>query len=531
MVKPQGNRWREWRAAAGLSLCEFADRDQKAPRFLSEIELRRPPADQGLARLRETGRARLVARKLATEFSNHPRNPQVRRAAVCAPGSKRICRRFLLPLPTGVFLAGAAHAQSACGQLGVKCGHASTSMGSSYRGARSNVPQAPVLAPRGQSQIMVPTYRRTRTSNHLRRVAIMAAALLGFTVLASAQQIPALTPLPATVAASTPDLISRRATLMQERATLHGKIDSLNAQCGAVAEGSATEASCHKNQAVLLDALNSHIQQSQNFNVAAEAAIAASPHPPKPVPGADAESIRIIKGMNALAKQLGWSANKRARLDKALNALRLDGDLNAAGVQISRTWSDITARGMDAALIREASRGGGMGFPGAGRQTDYNDCAIFALANASGLPYGVVAARATELIRQGQWRTVDERASPQAVIENHGVMAGEVVMLAEVFGRAEVLPSADFAKTLTELRPVMVNVVPENGDGRLGHEVVLTKTFQHDGETWYVMMDSHQDAQQFLFLSARELHTILQENGVTYRPNPETTPRLLRNRT
>ncbi len=87
----------------------------------------------------------------------------------------------------------------------------------------------------------------------------------------------------------------------------------------------------------------------------------------------------------------------------------------------------------------------------------------------------------------------------------------------------------DFAHALTEGRPVMVNVVPANGDVRLGHEVVLTKTFQHGGETWFEMMNSSQGPQRPLFLSSKELNTMLQENGVAYRPNPETTPNLLRN--
>ena len=31
-----------------------------------------------------------------------------------------------------------------------------------------------------------------------------------------------------------------------------------------------------------------------------------------------------------------------------------------------------------------------------------------------------------------------------------------------------------------------------------------------------------------LFLSAKELHTLLKENGVAFRPEPGTTPTLLR---
>lgn len=240
-----------------------------------------------------------------------------------------------------------------------------------------------------------------------------------------------------------------------------------------------------------------------------------------------AEGRRIIKGINALAKQLGWSVDKQARLDKALNRLGIDPATWSDRDKIRRIWQGVLTRGQSADLVQEASQDGGLGFPGAGKQT-HVDCSVFALANAAGLPYGVVAARAAELIRQGEWRNADERANPQKFIEQKGLMGGEVVMLAEAFGRAEVVPFSDFAKTLRGGRPVLVNVMPSNGDARFGHEVVLTKTFQHGGETWYVMMDSYQGPKQRLFLSGKELNTMLKENGVAFRPEPGTTPKLLR---
>ena len=242
----------------------------------------------------------------------------------------------------------------------------------------------------------------------------------------------------------------------------------------------------------------------------------------------DPEAARIINDMNALAKRLGWSAEEQARLAAALNRLGADGTQGVTDVQIRRAWQDVLARGQDGDIARKAAQGDGPGLSGAGKQSQYEDCTIFALANAAGLPYSVVAARATKLIGEGEWRYAAERANPQKVIEQKGLIGGEVVMLAESFGQVEVVPSSAFAQTLKQGRPVMVNVVPRNGNVEGAHEVVLTKAFQHGGETWYEMMDSNQGPQRRLYLSSKELNTMLQENGVAFRPEPGTTTNLLR---
>lgn len=238
----------------------------------------------------------------------------------------------------------------------------------------------------------------------------------------------------------------------------------------------------------------------------------------------ESPTVRVIRGINALAKRLGWSAEKLKRLNNALGSLDLPDDFNYASDQmIDSTWDDIKASSHDAELIQEASQDGGLGFPGAGKQS-FSDCALFALANAADLPYGVVAAHANVLISQAEWRTDDERKNPQGTIEKSGINGGEVIMLAESFGLAEVVTSSKFAQTLSEGRPIMVNV----GSSNWGHEVVLTKTFQHGGEAWYVMMDSSQNPDQRRFVSAKQLDTLIKENGVVYRPESGTTPQLLR---
>lgn len=334
-------------------------------------------------------------------------------------------------------------------------------------------------------------------------------------VHAFAEPIPALRAVPATL----PDELQTK--LAKERASLEKTLSTFLADA-AVFNAKRAEDQSDAEYNVLGSRRTQYITAANAFNRDVDKAVKAFNN------DLAAARANIIKKINALAKRLGWSAKEQARLDLALNKLDFDGDPNVTRSQISGTWQDIITRGQDPVLARKASQSGGLGFPGAGTQTVNNDCAVFALANAAGLPYGVVATRATELIRQGNWREASDRANPQAAIEHKGLTGGEVVMLAESFGQAEVVPSSDFAKTLNAGRPVMVNVVPPGGNLNSGHEVVLTKTFQHGGETWFEMMDSYQGPLRRLFLSSKELSTILQENGVAYRPEPGMTPNLLR---
>lgn len=310
-------------------------------------------------------------------------------------------------------------------------------------------------------------------------------------------------------------LLAKRAPLAHRKQALIKEGELFNRSCINLETGSSRHRDCVAKQAQF----NAHVETLRRdigqLVDEIDAAVCA-------------EDARIIKSLNALAARLGWSADKRARLETALNRLGFDGDPGVTSAQIIRAWRDVLARGPGGDLAREASHGEGPGLPGAGTQTRYQDCTIFALANAAGLPYGVVAARAAELIRQGDWRGAAERANPQDAIEQKGLNGGEVVMLAEAFGQAEIVPLTDFAKTLQASRPVMVNLVPQDGDVSSGHEVVLTRAFHHGGAPWFEMMDSNQGAQRRLYVSAKELSTLLQENGVAFRPEPGTTPMLLR---
>ena len=133
----------------------------------------------------------------------------------------------------------------------------------------------------------------------------IAAILLGVATPTWAQQIPALTALPATLATSNPALASRRAALMQERTILHDEIDGLNAKCAAVAKGSAAATTCLKTQAELLAQLNTHIQESKDFNTAAQKATVVSTGP-APVPAGSPANMKFC------AAKLKVSADERA---------------------------------------------------------------------------------------------------------------------------------------------------------------------------------------------------------------------------
>lgn len=333
------------------------------------------------------------------------------------------------------------------------------------------------------------------------------------TILPAYAAIPAIPGIPANLPDAVWEPLSvKRTRLDLKRQELIAEGEANTRRCANVVQGSAQHQMC--------------LAKLRRFDAEVEALRGERDRLADEIDGAlAAEGARIIKAMMALAERLEWSADERSRLETALNMLGVDG-AEASVARINETWRDVLARGEDGSIARESSQGNGPGIPGAGRQARYQDCTVFALANAAGLPYGVVAARATELIRLGEWRGATDRADPRKVIEQGGLNGGEVVLLAEAFGQVEVVPSTGFARTLKEGRRLLVNVVPQGGRG--GHEVVLTKVFQHGGENWFEMMDSNRGPRRRLYISQKELDTILQENGVAFRPDPGKTPMLLR---
>lgn len=64
--------------------------------------------------------------------------------------------------------------------------------------------------------------------------------------------------------------------------------------------------------------------------------------------------------------------------------------------------------------------------------------------------------------------------------------------------------------------------------GDRGHEMVLPRTVQYAEDTRFDMMASNQELHRRRYQTRKERDIIIQENGVAFRPEPGTTPRLLR---
>ena len=341
----------------------------------------------------------------------------------------------------------------------------------------------------------------------LRLTAGLLAVLLAAPVVRAQERIPALLPVPSWW----PKAV--REGLTPQRDALEKRLADFQTEAGAF-NAKPGENQTDAEYAALMKARSDYIAAAKAFNAEATAAWRALV----------AEAVRpVAESMDAFAQRLGWDPAKRKHLRDSLYALELDRytfDPDA----INRTWRDIRARSADPAIAQNAAQVRGLDLPGAGQQS-FQDCAVFAVANATGRPYSIVGALAAEVIRNGGWRDAADRADPQRAIEERGLTGGEVILLAETYGEAEVVPESAFAKSLGMGRPIMVDLRVEGG-GR--HEVVLTKSFPHNGETWFEMMDSSQGPMERRYLSGRELDTLLRENGVVYRSATGTVAPLLR---
>lgn len=230
------------------------------------------------------------------------------------------------------------------------------------------------------------------------------------------------------------------------------------------------------------------------------------------------DDIRIPLGILILAKKMRWNPEKQARLEKALKEIGFDGQDEITAENVRAGWSAIRKNTDDKALMQAADKSG-THLATVGQQNG-NDCAVAAIATASGLPYGDVATQAMHLIQQGEWRQQAMRDHPQDALKQ-GLTGGEVILLAESLGRTEIVPSTKLEAALKRGQPVMVNVAVTDNETQtwVGHQIVLTKTFRHDGNTWYEMADTRYPDSRF-FVTPEKLNLIIQEKGIAVARDP-----------
>ena len=273
--------------------------------------------------------------------------------------------------------------------------------------------------------------------------------------------------------------------------------------------GSAAAADAAKEQAWLTTELEDYRDEARRFA--------------QDIRKLEIDRARSIKLMIATAERLKLGKAKVDQARVAMEGLLLDGDVAVTPEAIATIWQTVEARNGDAALAAEAIAGEGPTLFSSGTQMSYNDCTIFALASAMGRPYGLVAAEALQMVRDATWRGKADRDDPVGVLKREGLYGDEVTLLVAAFGQAQLVPSGSFVKTLHEKQPVLVGVKVAQRETLYFHQVVLSRTFQHHGETWFEMIDSHLENPQRRYLSEKELFTVLMENGLSFSPDKGRT--------
>jgi hypothetical protein len=308
------------------------------------------------------------------------------------------------------------------------------------------------------------------------------------------------------------ELQSRKVAIERDR-------DALNVDCAQVAATDAARvADCKRRHDDVSQRMARYKADYREYEIALEV-VAGERDLYLSIPN---EELRILVGTEMLAAKLHWAPEKRARLQKALTELGIDGLDELTPENVRRGWAAIASNSDDPELIRAADAGGKPAPVVA--QRGAGDCAIAAVATATGLPYDAVLGQAKDLIRQGEWRDPYTRLEPNAALRK-GLNGGEVVMLAESLGRAEVVPSENFVKVLKSGQPILVNtaklVTERNGfpapPSLTGHELVLQRTFEHGGKTWIEVANPARSGQRF-FVTPQDLQLVIQETGVAYSP-------------
>jgi hypothetical protein len=240
----------------------------------------------------------------------------------------------------------------------------------------------------------------------------------------------------------------------------------------------------------------------------------------------------IVTKIKALATRLNWRTDEQERLANAMNDLpipgrgeQFDANYERSAKNVDAAWVAIRNRKQPDELIAIAEKTKGWDLPAVGQQTN-GECAVYALANASGLPYDFVRARAVFLIDQGEWRTLPEQINTDKTVKT-GLLGDELLMLAESLGKVKIIKNQDFQTTLNSGRAVMIDVFAigkhREGTEYVGqHQVALSRTFQYGGKTWYEMIDSHlPGAWDRRYVTEEELKTIQVENGIVFSPDPK----------
>jgi hypothetical protein len=321
--------------------------------------------------------------------------------------------------------------------------------------------------------------------------------------------------------ASIPAWTEFRDEVKAEGAALKARASAHNARCANVPmDDTALVSQCQQSQQELTAAISAYQQHLKAYRHSLEWYLASPVISPADL---TAQDRRLIQKLQDLAAADHWPAEKRARFAAALLALGLareDDPLEVEHTYLS--WHDLATRPADAGLkmAADAASGSSVFSASEGQQFHHQDCAIFALANASGRPYGVMASAATDAVSRDVSRSDAERQHPNTTAADGGLNGAEVLYLAEKFGQVSVVRPQNFAATLAGGEAVMVNV------GR--HEVVLTKSFQYGGKSWFEVMDSLQPTTQRVYVSAAELNAKITENGIVYHAEPGNTVPLLR---
>lgn len=244
--------------------------------------------------------------------------------------------------------------------------------------------------------------------------------------------------------------------------------------------------------------------------------------------------LKIVEGMDRLTAKRGWSEKERANLLKYFqDAVTMD--IGSAELEKKRAnpkvirdiWWEIQSRDDWSQLIARPIPAKGVNLYRETWKQTGNTCTLYALAAASGRSYWEVLAAARGLLTEAEWRTDAERADPEKTIRDVGLNGMELAYIAETFGRARTVPLSEFAKAIAAGQPLMVHVTPSSGNVAHGHQVILSRTFEKDGQVWFEMIDSNQaKLWQRRYVNQDELNIIIKENGLAFSPDPKPVAKM-----